>query len=30
LILRPRPEMNAGALASFAAETGRTLGTRLT
>jgi probable F420-dependent oxidoreductase len=30
LILRPRPEMNAAALASFAAETGRTLGTRLT
>ena len=30
LILRPRPEMNVSALVSFAAETGRTLGTRLT
>jgi hypothetical protein len=30
LILRPRPDMNVSALVSFAAETGRTLGTRLT
>src|SRR5262249_6068992 len=30
LILRPRPEMNVSALVSFAAETGRGLGTRLT
>jgi len=30
LILRPRPDMDIPALTSFAAETGRTLGTRLT
>jgi len=30
LILRPRPDMNVSALVSFAAETGRALGTRLT
>jgi probable F420-dependent oxidoreductase len=30
LILRPRPDMDVSALTRFAAETGRTLGTRLT